>query len=1052
MSKAESETLQKRMKMTAMAAVALAVIITVIVLISYFMSSFTDSLLEENKVRLTEVTGNVADSMNIMVENMRNSMEVAGLMINNMQRDVEGKIYLSRIKDKYDFEYVGYVQPNGDLAATMASEETNVRGEDYFITGMAGLSSTEYIPLKIFKDKVVSGLQISIPIYNLIQAPDKPVGVLVALLDVSKLGEVLNINEFEGQGVTYIIDGKGDIILNTKQLDYSNLFMALGNTAFNAGNSLEQMKTELADKKSGFASYKVFGIEKYIQYQYLGIDDWSVVSVIEKSVITAKTKNITAQMTSIGVGIMIVFPALFIFTMYALESSKSSKQAAQAKTAFLANMSHEIRTPMNAIVGISEILLREQITPEQKKYVLSIIDSGNGLLTIINDILDISKMEAGKFSIIEEEYEFESLIYDIVTIITIKIGEKPIDLLVDLDPELPQYMVGDMTRVKQVLLNIIGNAVKFTEKGYIKLSIYQQLSGDEISLEIAVKDTGIGIKKEDLKKLFVSFNQVDTHKNRGIEGTGLGLVISKRLCEMMGGGISVDSEYEEGSTFTIKFKQNVTRYDKLMETAGNSSFKILLLEKRPNLREHFETCLKRMLLDYEICDDTSTFAAEIESGGYTHALARPKVLHQLSGKLMDSSHICFISLLNLNEQAREDNSHLSVVAPFFTMQLSAALHRRKGQRPLMKRTGIDVSAIHPMPYVRILLVDDNEVNLQVANGLMIPYRMKVDCAISGRKAIALIEENDYDLVFMDHMMPEMDGVEATKIIRNLPDTDKKSIPVVALTANVTQDARELFINAGFNDFLSKPIETVKLNDILRKWLKEKNDRRAERDDQVDANFQDESDTPRSSGQETPLENTDYVDFVTGAERLGGIEIYCDILETYCRSANEKMLTLPDFLEADINRFTIEVHGLKGASGGVMASHIAEDALELEELGKEKQTEKIKEKLPGFLLKLAATCVDIERFLTDNGRRNVQPPEQPKEKAAGVLSEEALSAMQEASLDFDMDRVKELLDDLERNEHDEQETILLSEIRKCCETYNYDRPIELIEEYRLRNQE
>lgn len=825
MSKAEKSVRKKRIKLLILSGITAAVILLVFSLVIYYMRSFRDALVDENQNYLSEVTKNVAANMQVMVEDMQNTMEVAGMMIHNMQQDSQGKIYLNSIKDKYGFEYVGYTPEHGNMISTLESEQENVSGELFFTEGMAGRSRVEYIPLKIFQDKVVSGLLISAPIYNLSENPNKPLGVITALLDVNKLSEVLDISGFQGQGVTYIIDEKGEIVLHTKELDYSNLYLALGNTKFNQNYSLKQMQTDLAEQKAGFASYTTFGVEKYIQYQYLGVDNWSVVSVIEKSVIAAKSTRVTEQMTTIAIGIMVIFPLLLIFAVTAFESSVSNKQEAMAKTAFLANMSHEIRTPMNAIVGISEILLRESITSKQREYVLSIINSGNGLLTIINDILDISKMEAGKFSITAEEYEFESLIYDVVTIATIRIGEKPIELMVDLDPNMPKYVIGDMTRVKQVLLNIIGNAVKFTREGYIKINISQEIREGGISLTIAVADTGIGIKKEDMKKLFVSFNQVDTHKNSGVEGTGLGLVISKRLCEMMGGGITVESEYEKGTTFYIRIHQGVEREEKLRVISDISSLKLLLLEEDPVLREHYASCMGRMNLANKVCGDYQVLVEEMKKGGYTHVLAKQKILKKLSKEGLNGKTNP-ISLLGLHEQSSGDESKMSVVSPLFTMQLFSALHQYDGQPHLMKRSGVDMTAIHPMPYVRVLLVDDNEINLLVADGLMLPYQMKVDSAISGSKAIHMIENYDYDLVFMDHMMPEMDGVEAVKIIRSLPDESKSLIPIVALTANVTQDARELFMASGFNDFLSKPIETVKLNDILKKWLREKNDLRA----------------------------------------------------------------------------------------------------------------------------------------------------------------------------------------------------------------------------------
>lgn len=325
---------------------------------------------------------------------------------------------------------------------------------------------------------------------------EKPIGMLVAMLDIKQLSKTLNIAGFNGQGSTFIVDNRGDIILQTQRMHYSNLYTALRNTKFQSGYSVDQMIQNLNDKKSGSAVYFDFGVEKYMHYQYLGIDNWSVVSVIEKSIITTKTTELTRQLATVGIAIIIIFPLLLIFAVSSLEMSKSSKQEAESKSAFLANMSHEIRTPMNAIIGISELLTRKELTSKQRNYVSSILSAGNGLLTIINDILDISKIESGKFSIIEEEYELESLIFDIVTIAAVKIGDKPVELMLYLDPNLPKYVIGDMIRVKQVLLNIVGNAIKFTQSGYIKVGIHTKVEDGKLVLTIPIEDTGSGIQKK----------------------------------------------------------------------------------------------------------------------------------------------------------------------------------------------------------------------------------------------------------------------------------------------------------------------------------------------------------------------------------------------------------------------------------------------------------------------------------------------------------------------------------------------------------------------------
>jgi signal transduction histidine kinase/CheY-like chemotaxis protein len=429
---------------------------------------------------------------------------------------------------------------------------------------------------------------------------------------------------------------------------------------------------------------------------------------LSDAVIIAQRRNIILFRVLLVIALLLSLLSGGVGIRFYRKKALQSESANIAKSRFLSTMSHEIRTPMNAVIGISELALREaDANPKIASYITKIKQAGTSLLAIINDILDLSKIEAGKMEINPGRYDLASLLNDVATIISVWLHEKPLDFKVTVTGSLPGTLWGDEIRIRQVLLNLLTNAVKYTHEGSIAFTVSGETRDDTIIMRFEITDTGIGIKKEDLEKLFRSFVRLDLDHNKDIEGTGLGLAITYTLCRLMGGSVSASSVYGSGSTFTVTLPQKV-------------------LDATP-----------------------MKYAGSGNDGG---------------------------------PPAQLDT----------TVQFTA-------------------------PEARILIVDDISINLMVAEGLLSPYKMKIDCCTSGKEAVRLAEEHNYDFILMDHIMPGMDGIETTAQIRASKKI-RENLPIIALTANAVTGMKEMFLSRGFSDFLSKPIDISNVDAVIRKWL------------------------------------------------------------------------------------------------------------------------------------------------------------------------------------------------------------------------------------------
>ena len=526
---------------------------------------------------------------------------------------------------------------------------------------------------------------------------------------------------------------------------------------------------------------------------------------------------------------------LFIDMTEFIKAKERAEDADKAKGNFLANMSHEIRTPMNAISGMAEFILRDSQDEKAVKQATMIKSASNTLLSIINDILDFSKIESGKLELINDSYKLSSLVNVVATMIRIRLKDKDVVLDLDVDECIPDSLYGDEVRIKQILINIMGNSVKFTKEGRITLSMRAEKEDERhVRLFIKVSDTGIGIKEEDLGKIFSSFTQVDTRRNRSVEGTGLGLAISKRLVQMMGGDISVSSVYGEGTSFAFDIQNEV--------------------------------------------EDWSPIGSVSEK----QAVARQEVFR----------------------------------------------------------------ASFTAPEARVLVVDDNEINLDVAEGILAPYKMNVFKASSGQEAIDEFRENEFDIIFMDHMMPVMDGVETMRKIRCMPRGE--TAVIIALTANALSGAAAEYRDLGFQDFLAKPIMPRDMDKLLVKNL---SPRLIVQDQKIKQELNRVSSCTKAE-----------IDTKLGMKYcLGNSHFYEKILKAF--SESQDIVLLEDlYRKEDWQEYSTVAHKLKRATLTIGAAKLSDGARALEYAARDGWVEFIREHHQTFIKDCEETC----KFISQDG--------------------------------------------------------------------------------------
>lgn len=675
------------------------------------------------------------------------------------------------------------------------------------------------------------------------------------------------------------------------------------------------------------------------------------------------------------------------------EEKQKVEELSASKSAFLSMVSHEIRTPMNAIVGMTEILLREEQPKTTREYLNNIKSSGEALLTIINDILDFSKIEAGKLSIVEDQYEPMSMFNDLSMMFMNRIGRKKVELLYDISADMPSKLYGDGQRLRQIIINLMNNAIKFTDNGYVRLKVEtDSIHGDWVNLTFSIEDTGQGIREEDLGKLFQTFQQVDTKKNHNKEGTGLGLSISKQLVELMHGEIGVNSVYGQGSTFYFRIPQKVVKAipaARIKEERGQKSIVGFRISN-----DVVKEQLKKLADMYHV--DCQCYNAVTDKTVDFLILDSDNSVSEEERRLLVENGATICVLQNPMLESIVDKRFTTINKPLYSLNFCQLLNREE----LIFRSSALEELHFIAPQARILVVDDNEMNLKVARGLMEPYQMQIDTAEDGKSAVEMVQQKQYDIVFMDHMMPVMDGLEATAKIRELEGESYQNLPIIALSANATVEAREMFLRGKMNGFVAKPIKTRELAKCIIQWLPK------DKVVMVENSTTEEVAEPDKAGENVKgLPVIQGIDVQEGIRNCGSKELFLELLGDFYKLIEPKCTKLEKCLaDGMIRDFTIEVHALKNTARMIGAMKLSQLFYRMEHLGNEENLEEIQKGMPQLLNLYKSYKALLSEYAKVPGKNQVRVSSEEMQKT--------LMRLHDAIDCFDLDEADSAMKELE----------------------------------------
>lgn len=704
---------------------------------------------------------------------------------------------------------------------------------------------------------------------------------------------------------------------------------------------------------------------------------------------------------------------------------------------FLTNVSHELRTPINAVTGISAVMLKREEDAEKRKEIASIQEAGHRLFSQIEDILDYTEIDTGKMKVSKEPYVLLSLLNDVITGSQMLTEENAPEVIFDVDAKIPSALVGDARKIKKILRHLIDNAVRFTKKGGVYVRVYTLTKPYGVNLCMEVSDTGIGIEKEDLEKITEKFFKSDGGKSRRTGGLGLGLPIVYGMVTAMEGFMQVDSNLNDGTTVTVSIPQAVADAAPGMVLENRTSLSLacyVRLEKYeiPKVREYYNEMISHLVTGLDVplhqVSDLEELKKLVSVYRLTHLFVGREEYEE-SRQFLDSLDQDVEIIVVADERfALPDSGRVKLLnKPFYSFMIASVLNAEaSGDTEILKEKRM------LCPGVKVLVVDDEPMNRRVAEEIFKGYQMQVQTAESGRMAIDLCEREDFDLVFLDHMMPEMDGIETLKRLRKIHTDSGRGLTVIAFTANAVSGAREMFLKEGFDEFVSKPIEYSEMEHVLRKVLPKSAiiwvDENIENIEKGDKNFE------KDSRHEVVQINTKSA----LAYCKNDMNFYQELLHKFVVDADKKKSEIDHYLKReDYDNYRIVIHALKSTAKMIGADALSELAQELEAAVQNKDIGYVREHHEEMLLEYSRVVDRISETMDDKKNDTDKPIAKNEAEISGDELLERLTELKEGLAAFEIDKSEAVISEMSETVYMGKDVgEFLREVRKDVEDYEF----------------